>query len=1324
MNGSGNTVSSTQTGHWVSELNSMLENDNESGRMIAMENSPVYKNNSVLKYFKKKGKVKYVKHDSMKNLNTLENLEYSEQNKNDYHINQLFKFAATAAQSYYNQNLGVMSNRDSALMFEVPTYTKAKLEAEYKTQAAGLESMLKQKMKGLTTEQEAKMVDDFNKLYIHQADSKGNVTPGTQLNHKAEIKEIKDLLLANNLATPLSQTKVGKGKTFANLDELLENYFYTESLNRTYLNDIYGGSAIHFSNPNSNKGAVEQSIKRLSGPSSNGEIIELDRPVMMVFYDGGKPENGDFVGDSFNFNGTELSKKLQEMSGSLDPMGINSKDQVYQVDPETGKSFYLKRSSLNIQNKEGGGTNIDGMGIGYAKVANLIKNIEKQNTKDGVVPYVMLMDSSSTKGSDQSHTIHDFNTLVKQGEEQKLPEFKSVELNNYRVLFNINKTLKSPSEQNAIFSTQAANIQFNNASQADIDAYETAVVNYLKSSLRNSKTLSKLMGYNSTTKELTKDLEDREKTSTSELLEGIENYNKNNPNSPIESFDHPSLRLIYEQFVSSRLTKKGLKLDMAGNFMHQLPDMNTNPDTKLKGFEVDVSYKMFADTLVEAEAMLAKAKAEGKKLEVAVVRIPASAEMSMFAGEVRGFLDTDASMVVLSDKFVHISDSDHDGDKAMVYRKEIKEDGTFEEFSPKTNLFKHFYKNISGDQFVENSLTKTLDFDGLTKVLEELDIKAGGSYSSSTINQLADIATKMKMGAESTGRFAIASKMMAYLSQSGEGLIKPIEFGTETLQKFSNKSLDKLAVFLQAALDIGNDPILPLTGFNGTTIDVGNAMLLLGLNDKQIIEFLTSDSITKMVDKFDSKNLVLAEGNKVSFNQFFKNEYLLDESGNDVIPQDEMIAKYAEFKEVSDGLSKIISYVQLDKGLPNNAALNTQLLEGIKDFRKLPFTTENLTSRIANKYRVGVAESQGDIYQKHLLTANDQVNSLVEKLSKNFSNSFEFKKRFKEQLMMSIAQRQISKQRDDVEKFIYEFSGKMKSIYDGVVLGKTDSSIPQSTIQMLEDVENAVTIEDRSKVLQDIATMFGTDVDSVLKSLEARSEEYKAHKSIDKFKDNTFFKNLQFKPKTKGSEELVVSLNPQFKATEETRQEFIKGFEEIQKIDPDLAKEIIDYQLYRYGTNNKIGSFIDGLPTDISLTALKAATKIKASITDTNTIQEADSFINADGSITEQSEVKESKFKSTYANQISDNLIGANADLLKEISYQKDIKKLMPNGDIEADIEGDYFSYQNNAYKRVNQSDMFSKIDNFESDANFTAYNVSETNSATQAQIDEIKKCI
>jgi len=1298
-----------------------------------MQKSPVYKNNSVLEYFRKKGKVKYVKHDSMKNLNTLENLEYSEQNKNDYHINQLFKFATNASQSYYNQTLGVMSNRDSALMFEVPSYTASRLNGAYVTQAKDLQSMLKDKMKGLTDDQKSRMVNDFNKLYIHKADANGNVTPGNQLNHKSDIKEIKDLLTENNLEDAISQNKVGKGKQFASLDEMLENYFYTEALNRTYLNDIYGGPAIHFSNPNSKKGAVEQSVKRLSGPSSNGELIELDRPVMMVFYNGGNPEDGNFLGDSFNFNGTELSNKLQEMSGSLDPMGINSKDQVYQVDPTTGKSLYLKRSSLNVQKNEDGSTNMDGMGDGYARVAKLITDIEKQYTKDGVVPYVMLMDDSATKGSDSSHQIHDLNTLMKQGAEQKLPEFKSETLDNYRVLFNLNKTLKSPSEQNAIFSTQAANIQFNNASQADIDAYDNAVVNYLKSSLRNSKTVSKLMNYNRTVSELNKDLEDREKTSTSELLDEIESYNRNNPDSPIESFDDPSLRLIYEQFVASRLTKKGLKLDMAGNFMHQLPDM-TNGETKLKGFEVAVSWKMFFNENPFLD------KENGQKImddfiasknnEVAVVRIPASAEMSMFAGKVKYFLDTDASVVTLSDKFVDISDSDHDGDKAMVYRKEIKEDGTFDEFSPKTNLFNHFHKNISGDQFVKNSLTKKLSFDELTATLKDLGINSG-SYSLSTINDMVDIATKMKMGVESTGRFAIASKMMAYLSQSGEKLHKPIKFGDETLQKFSNKSLDKLAVFLQAALDIGNDPILPLTGFNGTTIDVGNAMLLLGVDDKQIIEFLTSEPITEMVNKFDSQNLVLSEGNKVSFNQFFKNEYLKDENGNPIYGSDienrhgTEIAQYAEFKQVSDGLAKIISYVQLDKGLPNNASLNAQLLEGMSKFDELPFSTESLTSRIANEYRENIARTQNKVYQENLLTANTKVNELVDKTADLMSNKFEFKKRFKEQLMMSIAQKQVSKKRENVGEFIYGFSNKMKTIYDGVVLGKVDNKVPSSTVKIINDLDNAVTVEEKDAILNSVAKRMKTDIPGVIKTLDKRRAQLEEVKSIDKFKGNAFFENLQFKEKSKNSNDVVMSLNPKFKATEETRQDFINGFKEIQKIDPDLAKDIIDYQLYRYGTNNKIGSFIDGLPMTVNTNSLKEATKIKNSINKNIQVQQADEVIDpATGEIVSTPEINTTGFIENYSNQIKENLIGANADLIPSVSFKEMVTNPTKEGFELKESEHDYVSYENNVYKKESSSNKYVKLDGFESDANFTAYNTTDSNSATQEQIDELKPCI
>jgi hypothetical protein len=1326
LNGSGNTVSSTQTGHWISELNSMFENEKESKRIETMQKSIVYENNSVLEYFKKKGKVNYVKHDSMKNLNTLENAEYSQQNKNDYSLNQLFKFATNTASEYYKQTLGVMSNRDSVLMFDVPTYTATQLDTEYKKQAASLEKLLKQKMKGLTTEQKEQMRKDFNNLYIHQADANGIVTPGNQLKKKYEgdIQEIKDLLSDNGLTDAFSQTKVGKGKKYSTIDEMVDDYFYTEALNRTYLNDIYGGSALHFSNPNSSKRAVEQAVKRLSGPSSNGEIIELDRPVMMVYYDGGKPDGDNFVGDSFAFNGTELSKKLQEMSGSLDPMGINSKDQVYQVDPTTGKSLYLKRSTLNVMNTENG-TNLDGMGEGYANVAKLIKNIEKQHTKDGVVPYVMIMDDSATKGSEQPSNVYNLEELMKQGEAQTLPNFESVKLDNYRVLFNLNKTLKHPSEQSAIFSTQAANIQFNNASQSDIDSYDDAVVNYLKSNLRNSRTMEKLLSYNSTIREFVKDLEDREKTSTSELLKAVEAWNNNpsNAGNLIESFDDPSLRMIYEQFVSSRLTKKGIKLDMAGNFMHQLPDMQ-NGENKLHGFEVAVSYKMFADKLSDAKEMLAEAQRNGKKLEVAVVRIPASAEMSMFAGEVKYFLDTDASVVTLSDKFVHISDSDHDGDKAMVYRKEINEDGTFNKFSPKTRLFNEFYKNISKPQFVQNSLENTLDFKDLRKVLTDVLGEDSGSYSLSTVNDMVDIATKMKMGADATGRFAIAGKMMAYLSQAKEKLNTPIKFGVDDqgkaieLQEFNNNSLDKLAVFLQAALDIGNDPILPMTGINGTTIDVGNAMLLLGVDDKPIIEFLTSEPILEMVEAFDNQNLLLKDGKKISFNQFFKKNYPAD------VQHSEEIEKYREFKEVSDGLAKVISYIQLDKGLPNNADLNAQLLQGIKEFGELPFSTDSLVKRASNQYRVSVAEKQKSIYEQNLLTANPEINNVVEKLAEKSTNAFEFKKRFKEQMMMSIAQKQVSKQRDNVEKFIGDFSNRMKSIYDAVVLGKSDSAVSQSTMNLINQIDNVSTVEEQEAILDSNAKGYNTTVDLLKSDIEEARIKIHQSQSVDKFNDNAFFENLEFRELTKGSEEVIVSLSPKFKATDETMKNFQEGFKEIQKLDPQLAKEIIDYQLYRYGTNNKIGSFIDGLPMDIRTKALLEATKIKKSISEMNLMQEADELIDPiTGDIMEMKREEESSFNQKYKDQLRDNLAGANADLIKKITYQKNISKMFPNGDLELNITEDYVNYEDVVYKHKGRN-IFTKLPGFESNANFTSYNIADVNTSTQEEIDEIKKCI
>ena len=1294
LNGAGNTVSTTQTGHWISELNSMLIN-RESGRMNKMLNSPIYKNNSVLKYFNNQKQINYSKPDSIKNLNTNENVEYSQQSKDDYHVMQLHKFATNTSNKYYNQTLGVMSNRDSMMLFEVPTYSNSQLNSEYKIQAKGLEKQLADILKNKNEEERAKIINDFNNLYIHKADANGNITPGIDVDYDSQIKEIKDILVANDLIEAYSQVKVGKGKPFASIDDMLENYFYTEALNRIYLNDIYGGTAILHTN--SKKGAVESSVKRMSGPNSNGELNEIDKPVTLIVY-----KNGG--SDSFNINGSHLSEQISKDAGSLDPVGINSKDQVYQIDPIDGSSLYIKNSSLNLKGNEFG-TNLDGFGQGYQSMANAIIAIEKYlATEEDANPYVKFLDEDSLKGTFSKYEAVDIRTILDAVQENNIDKiadkFAKVEIDNHRTLFNLNKKLEAPSKQTAIMSTQAGLIQFNSATQEAIDSFEKAAIRYLNTSMNGeyeeSKVFEDLMNYDKTIDELTRDLNDREKSSTTDILEAVKKYNQTNPENKIESFDHPSLRLIYEQFVSSRLSKKGVKIEMSGNFLHQLPDMDSkiNPLVKLERDEVAVPYKMFANSMEEANALLNKGK-----LDVVVVRIPASAEMSIFAGKVKYFLDTDSNVVALSDKFVEVSDSDHDGDKAMVYRKEINEDGSISEYSSKSQLFKEFHKNVSSKQFVDNSLNSTLDLDPVKEAVKEIDKQSGKKtqtdYATSTINDVVDVATKMGLGQEATGRFAIASKLMSLLSQSRESLNKPIKYKEKVLKDFTNKSLDSVAVFLQAALDIGNDPVLTTTGFNSSTIDVGNAMLLLGLSDKEVISFLKSKEITKLGDDFEKANLSFSDKNKISFNQFLK-KYSKSKSGEDIpfgeikSQYGENVADFIEFKKVADGLAKIIGYIQLDKSLPNNSELNAQLLDSLKEFNDLPFSTEKLKNRMLYVHREKILKLQRNIYRKQLITSNPELRKITDSIAETTYNPYEFKRRITEQLMQYFAQNQISKERESVSNFIYGFSKKMNTLYNAAILGKTDIEVASH----IEAIHNTIIPQAQEALYNDYLKY--TTKEKLDKELREYDDALAMVNLANKFKGNTFFENLIFNPKSKGSSEVVMSLSPEFKATDQSKKEFQKDFKKIQETNPELARDIIDYQLYRYGVNNKIGSFIDGLPMDINIKMLRNITKFKNN----------PNYIN------------------DYKGEIANNLILANQDLFNQVKHA-DIKKVIDDKTITLNKDkGVFVSYEDNIYRKT--GDVYKKFNKgkFEADNNFVAYNTGRLDKtvATKEEIINLKK--
>jgi len=1296
MNGANNMVSSTQTGHWVSELNSLLFN---SDRMATMKKSPIYKDNTVLKHFDEQGTVNYVRPDSIRNLNTGENVEYNDMTAEDYQILQFHKFAANNSSKVYKQTLGVMSNRDSMLMFEVPRYNDAQLKNEYIKQANQLQEttqkvidnldetnkMLKDDKK--VTKQD--VINDFNNLYLHQAklvDGKVVVTNGIDVGYKSEINKLK-----KTIGVELQDAYRGTthGETYSSFDSMVENFFFTEALNRTYLGDIYGGSSIQHSAIKKGM-AVEHSVKRMSGPSSNGEHNQIDKPIVFVVYDG----SGS---DSFNINGSKLSEQIAKDTGSFDVPGMNSKDQIYQVDPITSEVLYAKNSSLNLK-RTANGNNLYGMSsndskINYATIGDAIIRIEdyleQKYGKDA--PYVKLIDKKGLKGTMGGYEVIGVDELVNATDISTIANkfSKPIDVVNHRTLFNISKKLKSLSEQEAIFSTQAMLIQFNNITdKANIEQFDKLAVDYLNNKMGGkydqSRVFTTLMSFNNVLDELTKDLNDREKSATTDILNAIIEYNKANPDNQIESLDDPSTRKIFEQFVSSRLSKKGIKIDLPGNFLHQLPDVNTDENTKLKYDEVAVPYKMFANTLEEANKLLES----GADLKVAVVRIPASAEMSMFAGKVKYFLDTDENMVTLSDEFVRVSDSDHDGDKAMVYRQELDDNGIIKPYSLKSRMFDHFYNNLKDGVFSDKALNGTLEFEKLA------DLSDGKSeYKTASIQNFTDIAHKMGFGQEATGKFAIASKLMSLLSQSGSSLNEQIQFNGKPLKDFKNTTLSDMAILLQAALDIGNDPVLTTTGFNGSTIDVGSAMLLLGVDIETTVKFLQQDGIKKLVKDFESTNSAFSQNEKKSFNQFLQDDVLeySQEASGMIIPTsslerygEQTIRDFMMFKGVSKDLVNLIGFIQLDKSLPNSSVENQMLLDGIDEFEDLSFNVNGLMKRGLYEHRKQILDMQSEVYGKQLLVSSPNAKKVIKRTGKLVGNEFEFNKRAEEQIAQYVSQFLLNNKRTNAKEFMYSLPKKIQAI---------QSSLSGDTNLEAEDYVEAIVDATSQEEIDRVYDIYGS-LDGgrakIDKEVKAYREQLLMLEDAQKYQGNIVFDYITFKDTPSG---VAMSLSPKFKATSEIQEKFRKDFEALQKLDPELANEIIDYQLYRFGLNNKMGSFIDGLPLDINIRFAKKATQLKNS-----GINQAEMQIN---------------------------LLSANQDLMPKV---KGVNSVDKKGLEAKAMKKPFVTYEGNIYvnKDTNKpGTSYIRFNNgkFDSDENFTAYNVAYSpSSTTQADINENKK--
>ena len=1174
INMSGNSVSSTGFGYFISEQISMMFN--KEGHLDLMKKNPILKNNKVLDMIselKRKGinKMDWAVHDAVSNMFTNRTTEHKKQVQSDTLLIGLSYFAASTNKNAYDQSIGISGDRSRMTTFKAPRYKNLvditkQLEGDVRVQQKMFDNKIKEFEVG--SKEYNTILDNFNSMYMNKivngkviaplminsngVSVKNPAYPDTVANEK-NIAIINKAIRDNKLEGPLSKDLVGKGKNhmYGSLKELVANYYYTEAINRNALMDIFAGTMLDRKN-------VADVVKRGSLYNSGGTSIEHNKPVTIVVYDvpslvypKTETEEGEFTSDSMSFDGSHLHRHTVEDAGELGNVGVNKKDGIMQVDPSTNKVLAMKMSTLGMVENQDGTTNFDKMGPEYAKIGEMIKKIEAriaEQTGDSK-PHVKFVDSKVMKGNDGDYKtskgkVIKLTDLMNDVANNNFSSLETAsfqkEITNHRVAFNLNKDLsKIPlSEQVSVLSTQLRTIASTGATKTQIDEFENSVVNMLKQSLgmsndnySDSQTNEELREQEAFLEDLLKGSDEQKSNSISELLYDIKAHNESNPDNLITVYDDPNLVNLVQQAIATKFTKDGIRVEMAGAYLHMIPNYGND----LKGYDYDktgteshpevaLPSSMFveqkeeesdADYKIRAEEFLANAKENGG-LRTVVVRVPASKGMSTFVATVKYFTDPKANTVVIPDSFIKAADADHDGDKTFVYREDINKNGTVNKNSLKNKAFEELHKRISSEVLVEET-KESLKLKPIKDILEEFGLDETKGYKLTDAVEAAKITEQMAFGQDATGILAIASKMLAVMSQSKESLKLPVRFGYEMtknpetgvverrllfgdsateFQKFVDDQGADVARLLQAALDMGNDPILMSTGINQESIGVATTLSLLGVDTKSIIGFLTDPDIKNFNKAIFDSNTSFSQGDAKTGDQVrselidqaspelgrFKNAadlknyikgpldgvikkvsesdtlkegfyrtknkdaYFLVKSTDiegefqvelveELRGQDAIskIDKYMEIQAISENIQKLIPVLQLDAKLPNNGSSINRLKETFVEIQKEEFPIT--TDKLLSRPLNKHQKSVSDLQRSVSKLKIITENKSFYDIAEQFKGIPNAKKSVDNSFMQQHAQKNLRTKHSDPKSFIDKFSRDINQILYTSIVG-------------------------------------------------------------------------------------------------------------------------------------------------------------------------------------------------------------------------------------------------------------------------------------------------
>ncbi len=258
----------------------------------------------------------------------------------------------------------------------------------------------------------------------------------------------------------------------------------------------------------------------------------------------------------------------------------------------------------------------------------------------------------------------------------------------------------------------------------------------------------------------------------------------------------------------------------------------------------------------------------------------------------------------------------------------------------------------------------------------------------------------------------------------------PIEYNGKSYKNFVTDNQIAVAKILQAALDMGNDPILLETGINKHTIGAANVMLSLGVSLEETILMMSNPAIKKFIEKVDADKSIFSPysgkfedtlsreadrlagitktkltpsgvanwskgsglqnikgsnfkvgeiyATKGSEPTYFKVEKDLETgklvaSKEQVSPNNteevKLIKSFLEFNQVAEEIKGIIPVIQMDNSMPKNNADLRRSLEAFQKMRNgetVDFTP--LLERPLLKHYEQVLELMADLEETHFAT--------------------------------------------------------------------------------------------------------------------------------------------------------------------------------------------------------------------------------------------------------------------------------------------------------------------------------------------------------------------